>query len=323
MPAKTVRPSLDTETPVVTVVLNTFNRAHILPQAIERVLEQDWPVGKRTFELVVVDDGSTDGTADVVTRFSDPRLRYVRRENGGLGAARNSGVDAARGEYIVFLDDDDEPSTEWLWGLCQCVLEPDVGIASCGTDIRSHDGSLLERRIPRNLGPAFDHVEGNFLPGCFIARTELVREVGGFYEGLATAQQTELAFRLVPACLKAGLGIATTDRILHTFHRAAPAARFGLGAKAAPLQGEGVYSGTLAVLARHRGRIARSRRMLASYLAMAGVAAVRTGRWREARSLLGESLLVRPWSAKAWLRYLMVWMPPIAVKIWRLTTIRS
>jgi glycosyltransferase involved in cell wall biosynthesis len=85
------------------VVLPTYNRAHHLPQAIESVLGQtyaDW-------ELLVVDDGSTDDTETVVRGYQDARIRYLSRENGGPGAARNTGLEAATGDYIAFLDSDD------------------------------------------------------------------------------------------------------------------------------------------------------------------------------------------------------------------------
>lgn len=91
--------------PLVSVVLTTFNRSALVLPAIESVLGQTF----RDLELIVVDDCSTDDTADVVQRVADPRLRIVRHEtNLGLAAARNSGIHAARGRFVCFLDDDDE-----------------------------------------------------------------------------------------------------------------------------------------------------------------------------------------------------------------------
>lgn len=90
------------------VIIPTFNRAVYLQETIASVLRQTW----QDFELVLVDDGSTDNTADIVRSFDDRRIRYIYRSNGGISAARNTGLDAARGEYIAFLDSDDlwEPS---------------------------------------------------------------------------------------------------------------------------------------------------------------------------------------------------------------------
>lgn len=91
-------------TPLVSVILPTYNRAYLLPRAIQSVLDQQY----ENLELIIVDDGSTDETAAVVVSNADPRIRYVRFEqNRGIGAARHKGVRSARGELIAFIDSDD------------------------------------------------------------------------------------------------------------------------------------------------------------------------------------------------------------------------
>lgn len=89
--------------PFFSIILPTYNRAHFLPKAIESVLAQtfeDW-------ELVIVDDGSTDNTKEVVASYRDPRIVYIYQENQERSAARNNGISQATGEYICFLDSDD------------------------------------------------------------------------------------------------------------------------------------------------------------------------------------------------------------------------
>lgn len=98
--------------PRVSVVIPTFNRLHVLPQAIDSVQQQTMS----DLELLVVDDGSDDGTGDFVQSLDDPRVRYVRIESrSGAPAARNAGIRAARGSFHALLDSDDE----WL----PCKLE--------------------------------------------------------------------------------------------------------------------------------------------------------------------------------------------------------
>lgn len=92
----------DSGGPVVSVIVPTYNRATLLPDAIESVLAQSLT----SFEIIVVDDGSTDGTAHVVGRYG-ARVRYVRTDNGGVAHARNVGMRLARGRYLTFLDSDD------------------------------------------------------------------------------------------------------------------------------------------------------------------------------------------------------------------------
>jgi glycosyltransferase involved in cell wall biosynthesis len=108
----------------VSVIIPTYNRGYILSQAIESVLAQTM----RDFELIIVDDGSTDGTSDIVRGFSDSRIHYIQQANAGPGMARNRGVAEASSQYVSFLDSDD------LWTpdkLSRCLTflskHPEVG----------------------------------------------------------------------------------------------------------------------------------------------------------------------------------------------------
>lgn len=120
--------------PRVSVIIPTYNRADKLPRSIESVLDQTL----EDFELLVVDDGSTDDTAAVVTGYDDPRVKYVPHEvNRGASAARNTGIDNAEGDYVALLDSDDEFAPEKLErqvGLLDSRSEEWVA-AYCGVDI--------------------------------------------------------------------------------------------------------------------------------------------------------------------------------------------
>ena len=120
-----------TASPLISVILPTYNRAHTLMRAVTSVLNQDY----REIELIVVDDASTDGTTELLESIADPRLRVIRHDhNKGVAGATNTGIQAARGEIIAFQDSDDE----WLDGKlshqmarlaaapsdCVCVLSP-------------------------------------------------------------------------------------------------------------------------------------------------------------------------------------------------------
>ncbi|MBW2258128.1 MAG: glycosyltransferase family 2 protein, partial [Deltaproteobacteria bacterium] len=93
-----------TSAPKVSVVIPVYNRERYIGQAIDSILSQSF----RDFELIVVDDGSSDGTPAVVERCGDPRVRLVRHEtNQGIPRTRNRGLLEARGEYVAWLDSDD------------------------------------------------------------------------------------------------------------------------------------------------------------------------------------------------------------------------
>jgi glycosyltransferase involved in cell wall biosynthesis len=105
-----------TDTPLISVVVPTYNRARTLPRALLSVLNQ----GYRNLELIVVDDGSKDDTDAVMATFTDPRIRYVKMErNQGASAARNHGLRLAQGDFIAFQDSDDE----WLAGKLERQVE--------------------------------------------------------------------------------------------------------------------------------------------------------------------------------------------------------
>jgi len=113
--------------PAVSVIVPTYNRAHLLGRAIESVLNQTY----KDFELIVVDDGSTDDTEKVVGNFKDERIRYISLEkNMGAGVARNRGIEASRGKYIAFQDSDDEWLAEKLEKQIKILetVSPEVGV---------------------------------------------------------------------------------------------------------------------------------------------------------------------------------------------------
>src|SRR6185312_7639068 len=93
---------------LVSVVLPLYNKAPFITRALDSIAAQTY----RNFEAIIVDDGSTDGSGDIAASYPDPRFRVIRQTNAGPGAARNRGVDEAKGEVLAFLDADDE----WLPG---------------------------------------------------------------------------------------------------------------------------------------------------------------------------------------------------------------
>ncbi len=93
------------EPPVVSVIVPTYNRAHLITRSIKSVLNQTF----QDFEIIIVDDASTDNTEDIVRNLEDPRIKYVKNEiNKGAGASRNKGIKCSAGEYLAFQDSDDE-----------------------------------------------------------------------------------------------------------------------------------------------------------------------------------------------------------------------
>jgi glycosyltransferase involved in cell wall biosynthesis len=151
------------------VIIPTFNRAHLIAKTIKSFLAQTYG----NFELIIVDDGSSDNTREVVTSFSDDRVNYVWKQNGERGAARNYGASLAKGNYLNFFDSDDLAYPNHLAQAnlkLQTFEYPDF-YYQLG-EIKDASGKLLRRgKLPEN--PQQQILKENFLlpNGVFIAPT--------------------------------------------------------------------------------------------------------------------------------------------------------
>jgi glycosyltransferase involved in cell wall biosynthesis len=180
-------PSGSTATPRVSVVIPTHNHALFLPRAIEGVVAQSFP----SWDLVVVDDGSTDDTPAVMAGLADgERIRYLRQARRERAAARNAGGRASRGEFVAFLDADDWWAPEKL-GRQVALLDATPEACLCHTDcwVVAADGSRTRRRLPpRDSRPAFEALLcGNpIVCSTAVVRRECLDAVGWFDESLTT-----------------------------------------------------------------------------------------------------------------------------------------
>ena len=191
----------------ISVVLPTFNRANLVSRAIKSVLAQS----HEHFELIIVDDCSDDHTEEVVDSFTDPRIRYMRHgKNMGGSAARNTGIKAAAGDYIAFLDSDDE----WLPQKLEKQLamfrggSSKLGAVGSGRKIqqRKDHGYHLKEIIPcGDFGCIYRNLLTTHPPGsscwpggtqAIMIKKECFEKVGLFDESLMAGQEHDLYIRL-------------------------------------------------------------------------------------------------------------------------------
>lgn len=185
--------------PKVSVVIPTYNRAHTLDRAIKSILGQTF----NDLELIIVDDGSTDNTIEVVSSVNDPRIRYIRHDsNQGANAARNTGIKTARAEFVAFQDSDDE----WL----PEKLEKQVGVL----EATSHEVAAVYTGFLRLKGDEVTYIPGDhiskkegyihqqLLKGNFIttqtvlARRQCIVDCGMFDEEMPRLQDWDLWIRI-------------------------------------------------------------------------------------------------------------------------------
>ncbi len=195
-----------TVAPLFTVVIPTYNQADYLKEAIDSVLAQSFA----EFEIIVVNNHSTDNTRGVIEEFHDPRIKAIDFSNEGvIGAGRNVGIRAAKGDYVCFLDSDDTWYPEKLAEVAQVIQEdPEIGLI-CHNQDMVRDG-VVEQQT--NYGPPSDYTgkiydyvlgasNGPSTSATTVSRSVL-EDVSGFSEDRAfiTVEDYELWLRLAKVC---------------------------------------------------------------------------------------------------------------------------
>ena len=128
-------------TPVISVIMLTYNREKLVGRAIESMLSQTFS----DFEFIIVNNGSTDRSGEIADEYArkDGRIRVIHRERGNIGSGRNTGLDASGGEYVTFVDDDDWCEPDMLEFLYCLILENNADLAICGNASQARDEKIL------------------------------------------------------------------------------------------------------------------------------------------------------------------------------------
>lgn len=181
--------------PRVSVIIPTYNRASLLPRALESVFNQTF----RDFELIVVDDGSTDATPDVLKRFNG-KIKYIRQENQGTAAARNRGIQESQGEYIAFLDSDDYWVPEKLEEQVKVLdAHKNIGIVYARMPIINEKGERVGTKPAGVSGKNFKELIeywGDLPNSTVMTRRECFDKAGLFDTSLETMQDIDMWLRI-------------------------------------------------------------------------------------------------------------------------------
>ena len=286
--------------PVVSIVIPLYNARDVIQETIRSALAQTY----REYEIIIIDDGSTDGSGDLVVQFGD-RVRYLPQPNGGVAQARNHGIAAARGRYIALLDHDDLWDPEKL-AKQVAILDAQPAVGMVVTDVAHLDRA---GRPMHEIGPASQpqhefarlFVQGFVpTPSATLIRKAVLESVGGFDEQFNSAgmDDHELWTRIAAATTIAGIPEPLT------YHRNRDIKPPGIALGHRPLRIE--------KLMRRVGADTEKRRYLqrerAFDLADQGKHLIKDGRAREGRILLLHGFLLslgEGKSAKAAWRCLM------------------
>jgi glycosyltransferase involved in cell wall biosynthesis len=181
--------------PFFSIIIPTYNRAAFIRKTISSVLSQQYP----NFEAIVIDDGSTDDTEAVVSSISDKRIMYYKKINSERGAARNSGIQKATGNFVTFLDSDDLLRDNHLLEAKKFMDENlSADVFSVGYDVVSAQGKVLHswKTLPSPVNDKL--VEGNFLSclGVFVRRELLLKNLFNEDRSLSGSEDYELWMRI-------------------------------------------------------------------------------------------------------------------------------
>ncbi len=191
---------MSNQTPKVSIILPTYNRAYIIEKAIQSVLNQTY----QDFELIIVDDGSTDNTEEIIKKLQekDKRIRYIKLEtNKGAAAARNEGIKIAHGKYITFQDSDDEWLPEKLEKQMK-IFETTPEDIIVYTGFWRIDGDEKTYIPDINISNREGYIHKELLKGNFVGtpsillKKETLEKVALFDECLQRFQDWDLVFRL-------------------------------------------------------------------------------------------------------------------------------
>ena len=205
---------------LVSIIIPSYNRGYILPRAVKSVLSQTYP----HFELIIVDDGSTDDTEKIVQDFSDPRIKYIRHpQNKGLSAARNTGIRASRGGFVAFLDSDDEYLPEKIERSIDTfrAVSDRIGMVASNYFSVSFAGKVRHPINDEDVKRVFPHVS------TWVVRRHVLEKIGFFDERIVLsedadffqrfdeldAERTYLEFEVAPPTTAESQGGLTTGNV--------------------------------------------------------------------------------------------------------------
>jgi glycosyltransferase involved in cell wall biosynthesis len=181
------------ELPLVSVVIPAFNGAEFIGATIESILAQRWPL-----EVLVVDDGSTDATPEIVRRLGEP-VRYIRQENAGTAAARNRAVAESRGEFIALLDQDDL----WVPGKLERQIprfaeDERIGLVFAGIEFfDTHTGTVTSHYFPKAELDVHDLLAHVVLPvQTIVFRRSALEKIGPFDTTLGGTDDWDIGIRM-------------------------------------------------------------------------------------------------------------------------------
>lgn len=287
--------------PFFSIIIPTYNRAHILPKAIDSVLTQSF----HDFEIIVVDDGSTDETKQMIERFDSKKIKYNHQFNAGVCMARNNGAKLAFGEYLIFLDSDDWLLKDTLQMFYDSTQIKPLTNLVMGT-INWFDSN--DKRI-RTVNPFYGNNRlAQGLTGSFAIRSELFQQIGEYDFNLTYSENSDLFLRLNNSNFVTRENVALVNSGGVAIREEDTASRLHRYSKKK-------YDSVKYFLEKHQLFFETSKKDFINFKRIHAITALQNDKFEEAANCLLEIINKVPFSLKSRIHYYFIWLfPGIAKK---------
>lgn len=277
--------------PFFSVIIPVFNNEKTIARAINSVIEQTYT----SWELILIDDGSKDNSFNAMILFKDyPNVILYQQDNFGVSFSRNKGVSISSGEWIVFLDADDELTTEALTRFeSRIALNPEAKAILGG--FKRITGTNETDFIPKNNSPQ------STLSGSFAISTGLFHDLGGYDSSLKFSENTELFHRIILS----NCPIDYVEEVVLHYYESVDGGSKNL---------KNMIDSILIILDKHSSTLSPHVKFL--YHQILGVNYLRFQNFLEARTHLLKALYIKPYKVDTLVRFGISLIPPIAKKIY-------
>ncbi len=292
--------------PLCSVIIPTYNRKQLVTRAITSLVNQKMD----NFEVIVVDDGSTDGTVEELQQiFRDEPVQFILQKQQGATVARNLGASKATGEWLIFLDSDDELLPDGLKYFAAGFESDNVGVVCSSAKVVNSDGEQIRINLPRNLGAAYENYRGLFLAGTFAVQRAVFNAVGQFAAECRSSQHTEFSLRLLPYCYQHQLNVKCIEELTLRIHDHAE------GHLRNNMQT--LLDGALYIIKQHEQQLRKSPKHYADWCTVAAVYAAKLQQYPLTRQLLWDAVKTCRKKRINFARLLVAYFPALAKFVWQ------
>lgn len=280
---------------IFSIIIPTYNRAQSISRAIDSVLKQRF----RDFELIVIDDGSTDDTGSLLQDTYGSKLIYEVQDNAGVCAARNRGAGMAKGKYLIFLDSDDYLSDNALQHFHQLLSNSPIKLLLGYSYFITDQNVVTQKILPVKNGTHYEHP----LTGAYVIERVLFLQQGGYDERLSFSETSDFFLRLSLENKIAENELAITTEagvLIQQADRKERIQRYSLRK----------YESVKYFLRKHSDFFGKNPKHFLNFKRIHGICALQNRMYSEARKCFWEVLKITPWSLKSHFHFYFVTFAP-------------